>query len=89
MNSLHRQFGRLTHKGAGDKASVSVLLNDYEDADKVLTKVCELAGAQGACEGRQARPRDQTLSRFESLTTPADSTDRERPRRRRTDRCWR
>jgi len=45
MNSLHRQFGRLTHKGAGDKASVSVLLNDYEDADKVLTKIIEASKA--------------------------------------------
>ncbi|CZT10511.1 related to RVS167 protein (reduced viability upon starvation) [Rhynchosporium agropyri] len=45
MNSLHRQFGKLTHKGAGDKASVSVLLNDYEDADKVLTKMIEASKA--------------------------------------------
>ncbi|KAH7312104.1 hypothetical protein BKA65DRAFT_518183 [Rhexocercosporidium sp. MPI-PUGE-AT-0058] len=45
MNSLHRQFGRLTHKGAGDKASVSVLLNDYEDADKMLTKIIEASKA--------------------------------------------
>ncbi|KAG4438335.1 hypothetical protein IFR05_006179 [Cadophora sp. M221] len=45
MNSLHRQFGKLTHKGAGDKASVSVLLNDYEDADKMLTKIIEASKA--------------------------------------------
>ncbi|KAK0105237.1 hypothetical protein ONS95_004372 [Cadophora gregata] len=45
MNSLHRQFGRLTHKGAGDKANVSVLLNDYEDADKMLTKIIEASKA--------------------------------------------
>lgn len=29
-------------KGAGDKASVSVLLNDFEDVDKTLTKVSDL-----------------------------------------------
>lgn len=39
MNSIHRQFGKLVSKGAGDNAKVSVLLSDYEDADKALTKV--------------------------------------------------
>ncbi len=39
MNSMHRQFGKLMKKGAGDNANVAVLLNDYEDADKMLTKV--------------------------------------------------
>jgi hypothetical protein len=39
MNSMHRQFGKLMSKGAGDNAKVSVLINDYEDADKMLTKV--------------------------------------------------
>lgn len=39
MNSMHRQFGKLMSKGPGDSAKVSVLLNDYEDADKTLTKV--------------------------------------------------
>ncbi|KAL2062086.1 hypothetical protein VTL71DRAFT_6352 [Oculimacula yallundae] len=45
MNSLHRQIGRITNKGGGDKSSVSVLLNDYEDADKVLTKIIEASKA--------------------------------------------
>jgi amphiphysin len=36
---MHRQVGRLTRKSPGDNAKVSVLLNDYEDADKSLTKV--------------------------------------------------
>ncbi len=39
---MHRQFGKLMGKGAGDKASVSVILNDYEDVDKTLTKVGDL-----------------------------------------------
>jgi hypothetical protein len=39
MNSMHRQFGKLMSKGPGEAAKVSVLLNDYEDADKTLTKV--------------------------------------------------
>jgi amphiphysin len=40
MNSVHRQFGKLTHKGGGDDAKVSVLLQDFDEADKMLTKVC-------------------------------------------------
>jgi len=39
MKSMNRQFGKLMKKGPGDKANVAVLLNDYEDADKMLTKV--------------------------------------------------
>jgi len=39
MNSVQRQFGKLMGKGPGDNAKVAVLLNDYEDADKMLTKV--------------------------------------------------
>lgn len=40
MNSMQRQFGKLTHKGAGDDAKVSVLLQDFDEADKMLAKVC-------------------------------------------------
>lgn len=39
MNTMHRQFGKLMNKGPGDNAKVSVLIADYEDADKSLTKV--------------------------------------------------
>ncbi|KAB5559772.1 SH3 domain signaling protein [Coniochaeta sp. 2T2.1] len=41
MQSVQRQFGKLRSKGPGDNAKVSVLLNDYEDADKVLAKVID------------------------------------------------
>lgn len=44
MNSMHRQFGKLMKKGAGDTANVAVLLNDYEDADKMLAKVRPTVG---------------------------------------------
>lgn len=40
MQSMQRQFGKLLSKGPGDNAKVSVILNDYEDADKVLARVC-------------------------------------------------
>lgn len=39
MQSVQRQFGKLLNKGPGDNAKVSVLLKDYEDADKVLATV--------------------------------------------------
>ena len=39
MHSMQRQIGKLRHKGAGDNAKVAMLLNDYEDADRVLAKV--------------------------------------------------
>jgi amphiphysin len=38
MNTVHRQFGKLKRRG-GDQANVAMLLNEYEDADKMLTKV--------------------------------------------------
>lgn len=39
MQSMQRKFGKLLNRGPGDNAKVSVLLNDYEDADRVLAKV--------------------------------------------------
>lgn len=39
MNSMHRQIGKIRNKGPGDAAKVSVLLNDYEDANKMLSMV--------------------------------------------------
>lgn len=39
MNSMQRKFGKLMNKNPGDNAKVSVLLNDYEDVDRVLAKV--------------------------------------------------
>lgn len=39
MQSVTRRVGKLMNRGPGDNAKVSVLLNDYEDADRVLAKV--------------------------------------------------
>lgn len=39
MQSVTRKVGKLMNRGPGDNAKVSVLLNDYEDADRVLAKV--------------------------------------------------
>ncbi|KAI1392200.1 uncharacterized protein F4822DRAFT_119085 [Hypoxylon trugodes] len=43
MQSMQRQFGKLLHKSPGDNAKVAVLLNDYEDADRVLAKIIDHA----------------------------------------------
>ncbi|KAI8966372.1 hypothetical protein F5Y11DRAFT_309038 [Daldinia sp. FL1419] len=41
MQSMQRQFGKLLHKSPGDNARIAVLLNDYEDADRVLAKIID------------------------------------------------
>ncbi|EMR72303.1 putative sh3 domain signaling protein [Eutypa lata UCREL1] len=43
MQSMQRQFGKLRHKSPGDNAKIAMLLNDYEDADRVLAKILEQA----------------------------------------------
>ncbi|KAH8594114.1 hypothetical protein B0O99DRAFT_673254 [Bisporella sp. PMI_857] len=45
MKSVNRQFGKLVTKGEGNTAKVSVLLNDYENADKTLTKIIDASKA--------------------------------------------
>jgi hypothetical protein len=39
MNSMQRQIAKARGKGGENSAKVSVLLNDFEDANKMLTKV--------------------------------------------------
>jgi hypothetical protein len=46
---MQRQLGRLRNRGPGDNAKVSVLLNDYEDADKVLVQVCPFSYFVSGC----------------------------------------
>ncbi|KAK3331170.1 hypothetical protein B0H66DRAFT_467393 [Apodospora peruviana] len=43
MQSMQRSFGKLWSKGPGDNAKFSVLLTDYEDADKVLAALIDNA----------------------------------------------
>lgn len=45
MQSVQRKFGRLMSKNPGDNAKVSVLLNDYEDADRILAKASNVPSA--------------------------------------------
>ncbi|KAL8312795.1 hypothetical protein RB597_005590 [Gaeumannomyces tritici] len=43
MQSMQRSFGRLLNKAPGDNAKVSVMLSDFEDADKILLKIIDSA----------------------------------------------
>ncbi|TVY53859.1 Protein hob1, partial [Lachnellula cervina] len=45
MNSMQRQIAKARGKGGEDSAKVSVLLNDFEDADNMLTKIMEASKA--------------------------------------------
>lgn len=44
---MQRQFGKLMNKNPGDNAKVSAVLNDYEDADTVLQRVCSSLATTG------------------------------------------
>ncbi|KAM0325049.1 hypothetical protein ACHAQA_007586 [Verticillium albo-atrum] len=41
MDRINKKFGRMMSKGPGDNAKVSVMLKDYDDADKMLAKLVE------------------------------------------------
>lgn len=47
MQSVQRKFGRLLSKNPGDNAKVSVLLNDYEDADRILARASTFPSSSG------------------------------------------
>jgi hypothetical protein len=40
MDSVQRQFGKMMSKGGTDDAKVSVLLQDFTNADQMLATVC-------------------------------------------------
>ncbi|TQS37553.1 hypothetical protein Golomagni_01967 [Golovinomyces magnicellulatus] len=45
MKSVNRQFGKLMRKNHGDTTNIAVLLNDFEEADKILSKFIEACKA--------------------------------------------
>ena len=65
---MQRQFGKLLNKGPGNNAKVSVILNDYEDADKVLAKV----GDPPAATRLACRPTRRLALCIRAVETPAD-----------------
>ncbi|KAI1001488.1 hypothetical protein K3495_g6710 [Podosphaera aphanis] len=45
MKSMNRQFGRFMRKGSADPNDTAVMLSDYEEVDKVLSKIIEASKA--------------------------------------------
>lgn len=41
MQAINRQYGRITHKGAGEDAKANVLLQDYANSEQVLTQIID------------------------------------------------
>ena len=41
MQAINRQYGRITHKGAGEDAQCAVIVQDYTNAEKVLTQIID------------------------------------------------
>ncbi|KAI1851971.1 hypothetical protein JX265_008223 [Neoarthrinium moseri] len=76
MQSMQRQFGKLMRKAPGDNAKVSVVLNDYEDADKVLAKLIE--NAKSWHESWVALTNSQLgiVTEYEGLYDPIEGTGR-------------
>ncbi|KAG0650376.1 Regulator of cytoskeleton and endocytosis [Hyphodiscus hymeniophilus] len=70
MKSMNRQFGKLLVKGAGDTAKVSVLIADYEDADKTLTKIIEASKGWRDAWVSILSSQLATISGFEELYNP-------------------
>ncbi|KAK3364461.1 hypothetical protein B0T25DRAFT_66271 [Lasiosphaeria hispida] len=70
MQSMQRQFGKLLRKGPGDNAKVSVLLNDYEDADNVLAKLLDGSRAWRDSWVSLVHSQYQIVSEYEGLYDP-------------------
>ncbi|KAK4133484.1 hypothetical protein BT67DRAFT_52060 [Trichocladium antarcticum] len=70
MQSMQRQIGKLWNRGPGDNAKVSVLLNDYEDADKVLAQIIDNAKLWKESWGNLVTSQLQIVTEYESLYDP-------------------
>ncbi|KAK6085462.1 SH3 domain-containing protein [Seiridium cupressi] len=76
MQSMQRQFGKLTHKAPGDNAKVSVVLNDYEDADNVLAKIIENAKSWRDSWVALTTSQLGIVTEYEGLYDPIEGTGR-------------
>ncbi|KAH8884220.1 hypothetical protein GQ53DRAFT_731028 [Thozetella sp. PMI_491] len=70
MQSMQRQFGKLWTKGPGDNAKVSVILNDYEDSDKMLAKIIDSARSWRDSWVNLVGAQLQAVAEFEGLYDP-------------------
>lgn len=70
MQSMQRSFGKLMHKSPGDNAKVSVLLSDYEDADKVLVQLVENSRLWRDSWASLVHSQFQIVTEYEGLYDP-------------------
>ncbi|KAN0067068.1 hypothetical protein V8E54_014854 [Elaphomyces granulatus] len=69
MQSMHRQFGKLMKRSA-DETLVSVLLKDFDQADKLLTRIIDSMKAWRDAWSSILSTQYRLLSEFESMYTP-------------------
>ncbi|KAK3367165.1 hypothetical protein B0T24DRAFT_384452 [Lasiosphaeria ovina] len=70
MQAVSRQFGKLWSKGPGDNAKFSVLINDYEDADKVLAQIIDNAKLWRDSWGAVVDSQLQIVTEYDNLYDP-------------------
>ncbi|KAK3298129.1 uncharacterized protein B0H64DRAFT_438625 [Chaetomium fimeti] len=70
MQSMQRQFGKLLNKGPGENAKVAVLLNDYEDADHVLSQIIDNARMWRDSWAALTNTQLQVVTEYEGLYDP-------------------
>ncbi|EGC44849.1 SH3 domain signaling protein [Histoplasma capsulatum var. duboisii H88] len=69
MNSVHRQFGKFMKRSADD-SQVSVLLKDFDDADKLLARVIDSSKAWRDAWMAILTYQSRMVQEFESLYNP-------------------
>ncbi|PGH34044.1 hypothetical protein GX50_03100 [[Emmonsia] crescens] len=69
MNSVHRQFGKFMKRSADD-SQVSVLLKDFDDADKLLARVIDSSKAWRDAWTSILTYQSRLVQEFESLYNP-------------------
>ncbi|KAK8070820.1 SH3 domain-containing protein [Apiospora hydei] len=76
MQSMQRSFGKLLNKSPGDNAKVSVLLNDYDDIDKVLAKLNDHTKSWRDSWINLTNTQLGIVTEYESLYDPIVGSDR-------------
>jgi len=67
---MQRQFGKILNKGPGENAKVAVLLNDYEDADHVLSQIIDNARMWRDSWAALTNTQLQVVTEYEGLYDP-------------------
>ncbi|PYH93209.1 hypothetical protein BO71DRAFT_311190, partial [Aspergillus ellipticus CBS 707.79] len=69
MHSMQRQFGRLMKRSA-DESQVSILLKDFEEADKILGRIVDSTSAWRDAWSSLLSYQTRMLAEFEGLYAP-------------------